>query len=853
MREKIERFANGKFEYEKQTLLVSESRIAFSVAVDSVTEGEFTISSGTGRHLKGIVYSSTGRMKVENPSFLARTVRIRYTFDAGGMYGSEVEEGIFCLVTDVGEHHLPYRITAELPENAERDSYAYFISADPIEPLPAEKTRDNSSETVVEVAEGTGEVLSHEEAMRLAALILKSKQMQPGQFARLTQTYEAEPDRELLANICSILIKNDRMDEESFLWYRRGVLQEVKITNLYEYFIQAAPEEYREPLPKNVLLYFLYNNTLSAVKKAFVYANVVRCQDSSSGLYREYRRVIEPFMLEQLVQRKISEDLAVIYEAFLVDSLLTIDFAEALADVMFIRRLECKDPRIKQIQVLYEPLTQRLIYPVKNGRAYIPIYTAGAKILLMDSQGNCYTSSVPYTLTRLMDERRYIDQCRVLLKYHAGLYLYLCDGTSRSHVLNKENIDVYKQVLQISGFTDSYCQGVRQEIIQYYYANHELDELDEEFFSAQAESMLPTDRAKYVEILILRRLYDRAWELVERYGYSLLRSKILVRLAIWRIRELEYTRDEYLLKLCYRVFCEKKYNESILDYLAEYYQGDIESMLAIWRAGREFEVNVFDLEERILSQMLFTEELSEEAFEVFVDYERTGGNSLVSNAYLSYLAHRDFVLDQKIPDRAFAFLETAIAWEIDLPDVCKLSYLRYLSHQGYLSESQQLRANLLVKEFLYRRLRFGFMKELMQRLGKPHTLEDKTFVEYRANPGHKVVIHYVLETPGQDACSYVAERMYPGGAGVFVKEFTLFYGERLTYFITETMSDGSEQSTPHRSISGDQEESLETGSKYAAIYEMYRSVREGRDARLMEQLEDYRKQQYLVETLFRLK
>ena len=60
----------------------------------------------------------------------------------------------------------------------------------------------------------------------------------------------------------------------------------------------------------------------------------------------------------------------------------------------------------------------------------------------MDEQGNCYTSSVPYTLKRLMDERRYVKRCRELLRYHQGLYLYLCDGMSRYHVLTAENVKI---------------------------------------------------------------------------------------------------------------------------------------------------------------------------------------------------------------------------------------------------------------------------------------------------------------------------------------------------------------------------------------------------------------------------
>lgn len=850
MRDKIERIAKGKFDNGRQVLLLSESRIALLVPVDAKSEGEFVVSSGTGNSLKGIVYSSTGRMSVENPSFLAKAARIRYVYDSRGMYGSEVEEGFFTLVTDAGEYQLPYRMTARAPADPERDSYSYFISADPIEP----PYKEEPPEIVVEVVEGNlGEPLSVEEAGRLSSLILRSKQLLPGQFARLKQAYETCGSREMLSDICSILIKNDRMDKEAFSWYRQGVQAEVKITNLYEYFIQSAPEEYGERLPKNVLLYFLYNNTLSNQQKAFVYANVARYESRTTSLFREYRKVIEPFMLEQLLQRRMSEDMAALYDTFLVDSLLTIDFAEALADVMFIQRLECPDRRIKQVQVLYESLAQPMVYPLKGGKAYIPIYTSQARLLLIDGQGSCYTSSVPCTLTKLLEAERYIETCRALLKYHTGLYLYLCDETADHQEPDRADIALYKQVLQVEGFTEGYRQKIRQEIVQYYYKNRGFDEIDEEFFSSQARDMLPTDRAKYMELLVQRGLYEKPWRLIQRYGYSLLRPEILVRLAAWQIREQGYEKNEYLLKLCYAVFCEHKYDESILEYLAGYYQGHLEALLAVWRAGMEFEINVYDLEERILSQALFTGQPLGCVFEVFVDYEKAGGNSLVGNACLSYLAYEDFVLDKQIPREAFHFLETGVAWDMDLPDICKLSYLRHLAGERHLSEAQQVRAYKLVKDSLYRHIRFGFMKELMHRLGRPHMLEDRTFVEYRANPDHKVVIHYVVETPEEGACNYVAERIYPCAAGVFVKEFTLFYGERLTYFISETLEDGSEKVTQDRSVSGNRAEELETGSKYAVIYEMCRSREEGNGARLLEQLEGYRKQQYLVETLFRLK
>ena len=131
-------------------------------------------------------------------------------------------------------------------------------------------------------------------------------------------------------------------------------------------------------------------------------------------------------------------------------------------------------------------------------------------------------------------------------------------------------------------------------------------------------------------------------------------------------------------------------------------------------------------------------------------------------------------------------------------------------------------------------------------------MEDKTFVEYRANPEHKVILHYVIESPRMKNCNYVAERLYPVEPGLFVKEFTLFYGDRLTWFVTEEDEEG-EHPTPDRSFVEGEEDPLVTDTKYASVYEMARSLSEHDMPTLERQYEEYGKKKFLVETMFSLK
>ena len=297
MRAKIERIAAGKFEYEKIPVSLSESYIQLRCAPGGRKEGNFTISCG--RSVKGIVYTSSSRMGLENRSFHGRNARITYIFDSRGMWGGEEITGEFCIVTEAGEYSLPYRVLVEEHREPEEESYAYFISADPIEPLPPEK--EKKPDTVVEIVTDDPEEMTGEEALRLTELILKSRQPTATQFARLKNAYHKFGGQEMLSGICSILIKSGRTDEESFFWYQRGVRMELKITNLFEYFMMSVPENFKEQLPRNLLLYFRMENTLNSRQKAFLYANIIQYQDRNSDIYRQYEKEMESFMLEQLL------------------------------------------------------------------------------------------------------------------------------------------------------------------------------------------------------------------------------------------------------------------------------------------------------------------------------------------------------------------------------------------------------------------------------------------------------------------------------------------------------------------------------------------------------------------------
>lgn len=78
-------------------------------------------------------------------------------------------------------------------------------------------------------------------------------------------------------------------------------------------------------------------------------------------------------------------------------------------------------------------------------------------------------------------------------------------------------------------------------------------------------------------------------------------------------------------------------------------------------------------------------------------------------------------------------------------------------------------------------------------------MADRTIVEYKAQPGMRAVMHYCLEHAEGEEPEYLTEEMNEVYGGVCFKDFVLFFGERLQYYIVEE-SEGEEQLTESATI-----------------------------------------------------
>lgn len=86
----------------------------------------------------------------------------------------------------------------------------------------------------------------------------------------------------------------------------------------------------------------------------------------------------------------------------------------------------------------------------------------------------------------------------------------------------------------------------------------------------------------------------------------------LLKLVSRMIVRCDMLEDEELLALASDVYRNGFYDEVILTYLMKYRFGPVDEMFSIWKSAVGFEMDTYDLEEKILQLLMFTTDYRKE-------------------------------------------------------------------------------------------------------------------------------------------------------------------------------------------------------------------------------------------------
>lgn len=279
----------------------------------------------------------------------------------------------------------------------------------------------------------------------------------------------------------------------------------------------------------------------------------------------------------------------------------------------------------------------------------------------------------------------------------------------------------------------------------------------------------------------------------------------------------DFSEDTTMKQLAFMAFKAGKYDERLLEYLCAHFKGTSKEMRDIWKAADAFGIDTYGLCERILLQLLYTGAYVGEREQIFKSYVSGGAKTEVELAVLAQCAYDYFVKDKLIDEFVLEDVQKAVERREELPFVCKLAYTKYYAeNKKQINEVVSHYLLLFLRQILNRNKYFPYFLEYVDNVAFMRTFMDKTMIEYRVREGNKAMIHYLIERDGDSEGEYIKEEMQNMFGGVCVKQFILFFGERLQYYIAE-VEEGKERLTESGTLSHSDTERDERESRYTML------------------------------------
>ena len=690
-------------------------------------------------------------------------------------------------------------------------------------------------------------IFDREISGQAAQLAQRVPSFHPILFRVLAACYHFAPTRNLLTAICRMLIEGRKNEKKYVQWFVLGVMQDVKITGLYEYFIETADHLEASELPKAIRLYFVYHNTLDSMKKAAIYAAIIRNKEKDEQTYISYRKVMELFMEEQLAAGKINDDFALLYQDLLTEEVMTTELARGLERVLFTYDVRCSKENLKNLIVEHKALKMEQCVSLNDEMAQVQLMTPDYVLLAEDGDGKRYAAEEFCTVTHLLTDPRLEEICRKYLKNPTLFLLHDCIQEERHIQIDEEHLENYLSLLKIPELKDSYRRELMEHLLK-YFAAHPLHPMVEKFFREfELETMAETQMHEIAQLLAGQDRYVELYQLICIYGMEKVDLQILVHMCHALLEEEEKWEDEKML-LAVSMYCfeNKLYDEKMLAFLMKHYEGSLERMKEIWYAGKTFKLESYELEEKILVLLLFVQQGAEHTEEIFASYEKKMGKSRICRAYVTWMSYESFIKEKHVDWSVFSYMERNMLGVVGTPDICKLALLKRYTERKEKSAGQQKWMMYLLEKYLREGMHFAFMQKLPKKLKVQYHLNDKYILEYRSTTGKDVVLHYRYQD--QEEKSVLLKETFEG---IYTKEFTMFYKDTLTWYITEG-KDKKDSEIHWQSYTCMSESGRQGSSRYDLINQLIAADEKGNTEQLEELMERYEQQQYLVENIFRL-
>ena len=695
-------------------------------------------------------------------------------------------------------------------------------------------------------------ILSEDVMSQIAYLVMKEKNYDPRLVRIMRYIYEKTDSDEALQSVCVQLMKGSKTGPEYFKWYSEAVERNFPLTKLYESYMLSMDLRKDDPIPKPVLMYFSYQSQLPPAQNAYLYAYVVKNREELDEMYLTYRESIDRFVLKQLYEGRIDRNLAYLYSTIVLEDMMTEDNLRQFSRILFKHCITIEDKDIANVIVVDERLKSQMSYPVQNGTAYVALLGNDYSVLLEDREGNRFYRTREYSTEKYFVPGKVIYRMENRATDSLLFNLFLCDDSPEFLLVTDQNVERYKYLESSEEVTDSYRGMIRLPLLRYYMEKDDTAETDRILDALKFTDISYRDYNEVVRTMLIRGRLDEAVDMTMHFGTENFEPRLLVRLAGRIIERDGMFEQEKLTYILMSAFERGKYDEQGLTYLANFANGPIKKLRNIWKAASGFEIDTYAVCEKMIRQTLVTGAYIGEEATVLKEYVEGGAKSEVELRYLSYFAHENFVRGRLVDDYIFDEMERLYRMDGSITDICMLAWLQHICAD--VNEYTSTDKADIVSEFIRllmvkKGIVFPFFGKFKSISTGAAQVANQVLVEYRGTPGVKTVINYVINKESDEIGGYSREDMTDMYGGIYIKQFILFFGESLQYYITEEYNNGP-QLTESGTIGKNDVTSQPGNDRYSMVNDIAIADTLKDYDTTLRLLEEYKYKEYLVNSIF---
>ena len=195
---------------------------------------------------------------------------------------------------------------------------------------------------------------------------------------------------------------------------------------------------------------------------------------------------------------RMDDNLAILYQIILDIGLINEDVANAMSELLFIRKLTTKVPGIRRVVVYEDYREQPFVLPVEEGVAYVPVLTEEYRVFLENEDGRLYADESAYTLEELLHYEAFYNQLKSQASKKLPYIVHDFDRSRHNGLLQKENLEYVESFLDSEVISRGYRGSLYPELIRFLEANGRQDMIEKHLLYREPYDLLDSRLLTYM-------------------------------------------------------------------------------------------------------------------------------------------------------------------------------------------------------------------------------------------------------------------------------------------------------------------------------------------------------------------